>query len=58
MISGFVQARGEVYFTETPHKMLFSAKGTDIVLTHSNMTAPTCEAYQCKARKKVIVEYE
>lgn len=57
MISGVVQARSEVYFTEKPHKMLFSAKGNDVVLTKNNMTAPTCTAYHCPACKKVLVEY-
>jgi hypothetical protein len=30
MTPGFVQARGEVYFTEKPHKLMFAAKGNDI----------------------------
>jgi hypothetical protein len=58
MITGLIQARGEVYFTEKPHKMLLGAKGKDVVLTKNNMTAPTCPAYHCPACRKVIVEYE
>lgn len=41
MTPGFVQARAEVYFTEKPHKLMFAAKGNDIVLTQHNNTAPT-----------------
>ena len=33
MKQGFVQAIGEVYFTEKSHKMLFAAKGRDVELT-------------------------
>ena len=58
MIPGFVQARGEVYFTEKPHKLLFDAKGTDIVLTRHNNTAPTCSAWHCPICKKVVIEHE
>ena len=58
MIPGFVQARGEVFFTEKPHKLLFDAKGADIVLTRHNNTAPTCTAWHCPICKKVVIEYE
>ena len=57
MISGFVQARGEIFFTEKPHKLLFGASGEDITLSHNNMTAPTCTAYCCPYCKKVIIDY-
>ena len=33
MIPGYIQARGEVYFTEEPHKFLFGHKAGEIVLT-------------------------
>jgi hypothetical protein len=55
MIPGFIQARGEVYYTEKPHKMLLGAKGKDVVLTKNNMTAPTCTAYHCPVCRKVIL---
>lgn len=58
MTDGFIQSGREVFFTETPHKLFFGAKRTDIILTRSNMTAPTCKAYKCEACKKVIVAYE
>ena len=57
MVSGFVQARGEVFFTQKPHKLLFAAKGSDVVLTHNNNTAPTCKAYHCAVCGKVLIEY-
>ena len=58
MISGFVQARGEVYFTEKPHKLMFAAKGNDVVLTHHNNTAPTCAAWHCATCRKIVIAYE
>ena len=57
MTPGFVQARAEVYFTEKPHKLMFAAKGNDIVLTQHKNTAPTCTAWHCPACRKVVVEY-
>lgn len=57
MTPGFVQARGEVFFTEKPHKMLFSAKGNDVVLTQHNNAAPTCRAYLCPLCRKVVIGY-
>ena len=57
MVSGYIQARGEVYFTEEPHKMLFAAKGNDDVLTQHNSTAPTSEVWHCPACRKVVIEY-
>ena len=57
MTPGYVQARGEVFFTEKPHKLMFAAKGNDIVLTQHNNTAPTCTAYLCPVCRKVVVEY-
>ena len=57
MVSGYIQARGEVYFTEKPHKMLFAAKGNDVVLTQHNSTAPTSAAYLCPVCRKVVIEY-
>ena len=57
MVSGFVQARGEVYFTQSPHKLLFAAKGNDVVLTKKNNTSPTAVAWHCENCKRVIVEY-
>ena len=56
MISGFVQARGEVYFTEKPHKMLLGARGEDVAFTKNNKIAPTCMAYHCQICRKVVVE--
>ena len=32
MTPGYVQARGEVFFTEKPHKLMFAAKGNDALL--------------------------
>ena len=32
MLPGFIQARSEVYFTQSPHKLLFAAKGNEILL--------------------------
>ena len=58
MVSGFVQARGEVYFTENPHKMLFAARGNDVVLTQHNNTAPTCTAWHCAVCRKVVIAYQ
>ena len=58
MVPGFIQARGEVYFTTNPHKMLFGHKPSEIVLTENNNTAPTDTAYLCRECKKVIVEYK
>ena len=58
MILGFIQARGEIYFTEEPHKLLFGHKPGEIVLTEKNMTAPTSKAYRCAGCKIVIVGYE
>ena len=57
MTEGFIQARGEVYFTEAPHKLLFGASGKDVVLTRHNRTAPTCAAWHCPACKKVLIDY-
>lgn len=57
MTPGFVQARAEVYFTEKPHKLMFAAKGNDIVLTQHNNTAPTCTAWHCPLCQKVVIEY-
>ena len=57
MIPGFIQARSEVYFTQSRHKLLFAAKGNDVVLTHHNNTAPTAVAWHCPTCKKVVVEY-
>ena len=58
MVSGYIQACGEVYFTEEPHKYLLGHKAGEIVLTEKNMTAPTCKAYRCRDCRKVIVEYK
>ncbi len=57
MISGFVQGRGEVFFTEKRHKWLFAANDNEVLLTHHNMTAPTCTAYHCPDCKTVIIHY-
>lgn len=57
MVFGFVQARGEIFFTEKPHRLLFSSKGAEVTLTKNNMTAPTCTAYHCPHCRKVILDY-
>lgn len=57
MIPGFIQARSEIYFTQSPHKLLFAAKGNDVVLTKHNNMAPTAVAWHCPTCKKVVVEY-
>jgi len=57
MIPGFIQARSEIYFTQKPHKLLFSAGKEETVLTEKNNTSPTAVAYHCEECKKVIVEY-
>ncbi len=59
MVSGYVQAAREVYFTEVEHTYLFKAKkNKDVLLTHDNWTAPTCRANLCPDCKKVIIDYE
>ena len=55
MITDLIQARGEVYFTEKPHKMLLGAKGKDVVLAKNNITAPACTAYHCPVCRKVVL---
>ena len=57
MLPGFIPARSEVYFTQSPHKLLFAAKGNDVVLTKKNNTSPTAVAWHCPTCKKVVVEY-
>lgn len=57
MVSGYIQGAREVFFTEVRKKMIFKAKGRDVLLTHDNMTAPTCVANLCPVCKKVIIDY-
>lgn len=57
MVSGYIQARGEVYFTQQPHRWSFAAAGDDVVLTHHNWTRPTCDAWHCPVCKMVIIDY-
>ena len=58
MVTGFVQARDQIYFTEKKHKFFFAASADDVILSKKNMTCPTCLAYHCPDCKKVVIDYE
>ena len=57
MISGFVQAAREVFFTEKKHNWLFSAIDKEVLLSYNNLSSPTCVAYLCPDCKKVVIDY-
>ena len=57
MIKGYVQSAREIFFTEYPHRVLFSPKNDEVSLSEKNNTAPTCPAWHCPMCRKVIIEY-